>query len=118
MTLAGLITYALAAAIASVIPGPTVAMVVAASMRHGTRAGALTALGAELAVITMLGVVALGLEAVMGFMAWGFEWIKLAGAAYLAYIGWKMFSARSAGIGESEPVASRRGLVLHGFVVV
>ena len=88
-------------------------------MRHGTRAGLLTALGAELAVLTMLLTVALGLEAVMAFMGWAFEWIKLAGAGYLVWIGWRMFSAkRPAESGDAPPVAPRKGFVLSGFLVV
>ncbi len=114
-----LVTFALATAIAGIVPGPTVAVVVASSVRHGTRAGMLTALGAEIAVLTMLGVVALGLEAVMAFMGWAFEWIKLIGAVYLIYVGWRMLSARSAsGEAGTDGRPERSGFVLQGFVVV
>jgi threonine/homoserine/homoserine lactone efflux protein len=119
LSLPTLITFALATAIASVVPGPTVTVVVASSMRHGTRAGILTALGAEIAVMTMLGVIAVGLEAVMGFMGWAFEWIKLVGAAYLVYIGWRMFTAKQAGNADGEHrQAVRSNFVLQGFLVV
>lgn len=119
LSLPTLITFALATAIASIVPGPTVAVIVASSMRHGTRAGVLTALGAEIAVVTMLGVVALGLEAVMGLMGWAFEWIKLAGAAYLVYIGWRMFTAKQASApDEHRRRPARNGYILHGFLVV
>jgi threonine/homoserine/homoserine lactone efflux protein len=117
LSLPTLFAFALATAIAGIVPGPTVAVVVASSMRHGTRAGVLTALGAEIAVFTMLGVVAIGLEAIMAFMGWAFEWIKLAGAAYLVFIGWRMFSAgRSKTPPEAEP--ARNSFVLQGFFVV
>jgi homoserine/homoserine lactone efflux protein len=43
----------------------------------------------------MVFIVAIGLEAVMTLVSGAFEIIKLAGAAYLVWIGWKMF--RSAG---------------------
>jgi homoserine/homoserine lactone efflux protein len=119
ITLPSLLTFAVATAIAGIVPGPTVAVVVASSVRHGTRAGMLTALGAELAVLTMLLTVAFGLEAVMAFMGWAFEWIKLAGAAYLVWIGWRMFTAkRPAEAGEDAPLAPRKGFVLSGFLVV
>ncbi len=121
--LASLITFAIAAVIAGAIPGPTVAVVVAASMRHGTRAGMLTALGAEIAVVTMLIVVALGLEAVMAFMGWAFEGLKLIGAVYLVWLGWRMFTAKPAhaDMAPGEGVSGRRsgnGFVLNGFFVV
>ena len=118
-TVSMLLTFAVATAIAGLVPGPTVAVVVASSMRHGTRAGVLTALGAEIAVLTMLLVVAFGLEAVMAFMGWAFEWIKLAGAAYLVFIGWKMFTARQTPADEDPvPKTRRNGFVLNGFLVV
>ena len=119
LTLPTLLTFALATAIAGIVPGPTVAVVVASAMRHGRRAGMLTALGAELAVLTMLLTVAFGLEAVMAFMGWAFEWIKLAGAAYLVYVGWRMFTAGKPAEGEGvTPQTPRRGFVLNGFFVV
>ena len=119
LTLPTLLTFALATALAGIVPGPTVAVVVAASMRHGTRAGMLTALGAELAVLTMLLTVAFGLEAVMAFMGWAFEWIKLAGAAYLVYVGWRMFVASKPDGSDGVTVqAPRKGFVLNGFFVV
>ncbi len=119
LSLPAIFTFALATAIAGIVPGPTVAVVVANSMRHGTRSGVLTALGAEIAVVTMLGVVALGMEAVMAFMAWAFEWIKLIGAAYLVYIGWRMFTARTP-LSETQNAGKPVGnsFVLQGFLVV
>jgi threonine/homoserine/homoserine lactone efflux protein len=119
LTLPTLLTFALATAIAGLVPGPTVAIIVASSMRHGTRAGMLTALGAETAVLSMLAVVAVGLEAVMAFMGWAFEWIKLVGAAYLIYIGWRMFTAKKDAAGNGQDLRSKRSnFILQGFFVV
>jgi threonine/homoserine/homoserine lactone efflux protein len=42
-------------------------------------------------MISMVFIVAVGLEAVMTLVSGAFEIIKLAGAAYLVWIGWKMF---------------------------
>jgi homoserine/homoserine lactone efflux protein len=65
---------------------------VANSLAGGTRAGLLTIAGTQIAMLAMVAVVALGLEAVMAVVAEAFVVIKLAGAAYLIWIGWKMFS--------------------------
>ena len=85
-----LLPYILACILFAVIPGPSVSVVIANSLAGGTRAGLFTILGAEISMLSMVFVVAVGLEAVMIFISGAFEIIKLAGAAYLIWIGWKM----------------------------
>jgi threonine/homoserine/homoserine lactone efflux protein len=88
-----LLPYILACILFSVVPGPSVTVVVANSLAGGTRAGLLTILGTEVAMLAMVTTVALGLEAVMTLVSEAFLVIKLVGAAYLVWIGWKMFSS-------------------------
>lgn len=88
-----LLPYIAACILFSVVPGPSVTVVVANSLAGGTRAGLLTILGTELSMLSMVLIVALGLQAVMAIVAGAFEFIKLAGAAYLIWLGWKMFSS-------------------------
>src|SRR3954471_7956198 len=89
-SLAALIPYIGACILFSVIPGPGVSVVIANSLAGGTRAGLFTILGTEISMLSMVFIVAVGLEAVMSFVSGAFEIIKLAGAAYLIWIGWKM----------------------------
>jgi len=88
-----LLPYLLACLLFSIVPGPSVSVVVANSLAGGTRAGLLTLLGTELSMLSMVFIVALGLEAVMALVSEAFTIIKLVGAAYLVWIGWKMFSS-------------------------
>ena len=88
-----LLPYILACVLFSVVPGPSVSVVVANSLAGGTKAGLLTILGTEIAMLVMVTIVALGLDMVMSVVAEAFVIIKLVGAAYLIYIGWKMFSS-------------------------
>jgi homoserine/homoserine lactone efflux protein len=92
-SLTTLLAYVAACFLFTIIPGPGVTVVVANSLARGTKAGLLTILGTEIAMICMVFIVALGLEAVMSVVAQAFTVIKLAGAAYLAWIGWKMFTS-------------------------
>lgn len=105
--LAILLPYVAACLLFSVVPGPSVSIVVANALGGGTRAGLLTILGTELSMLSMVVIVALGLEAVMGLVSEAFEVIKLVGAAYLVWIGWKMFT--SAGGFEVAGAAGRVG---------
>lgn len=86
-----ILTYVAACFVFSVVPGPSVTIVLANSLAHGTRAGFWTILGTEISVFSMVLVVAVGLQAVVAVVGAAFFWIKLVGAAYLIWIGWNMF---------------------------
>ena len=88
-----LLAYVAACFLFTLVPGPSVTVVVANSLARGTKAGLLTILGTEIAMLSMIFVVALGLQAVMTAVSSAFTIIKLAGAAYLVWIGWKMFTS-------------------------
>ncbi|HHY50760.1 MAG TPA: LysE family translocator [Alphaproteobacteria bacterium] len=88
-----LLPYLAACFLFSIVPGPSVTVVVANSLAGGTKAGLTTILGTEISMLSMVTVVALGLEAVMAVVAEAFMLIKLVGAAYLIWIGFKMVIA-------------------------
>ena len=88
-----LFPYIVACLLFSIVPGPSVTIVVANSLVGGTRAGLATILGTEISMLSMVFIVALGLEAVMSLVSEAFTVIKLVGAAYLIWIGFKMFTS-------------------------
>lgn len=88
-----LLPYIAACVLFAIVPGPSVTIVVANSLADGTRAGLATILGTEISMLAMVVVVALGLEAVMALVSDAFTVIKFVGAAYLIWIGWKMFTS-------------------------
>ncbi|WP_404404110.1 LysE family translocator [Pelagibacterium halotolerans] len=99
-----LITYIAACFLFSIVPGPSVSVVVANALGGGTRAGLLTILGTEISMFSMVLIVALGLEAVMAVVSEAFTIIKLVGAGYLIWIGWRMLNSS----GEIDLHANRR----------
>lgn len=88
-----LLPYVLACFVFSIVPGPSVTVVFANSLARGTGAGLWTILGTEISMLSMVVIVAFGLSAVVAVVGEGFFWIKLAGAAYLVWIGVKMWRA-------------------------
>ena len=76
--------------LAVISPGPDFAMVTRNALVLSRRAGVLTALGIGLGVWVHLGYTLLGVGVLMRQSAWLFGAAKLAGAAYLIYLGWKM----------------------------
>jgi homoserine/homoserine lactone efflux protein len=112
------LAYVIACAVVAVVPGPTVALVVANSMTHGTRAGLLNVAGTQLALALMIGVLVVGLASIMAAMSWWFDWLRLAGAAYLVWLGWRLLRASGRLDAPGRMPAPRGGFFLQGFLVM
>ena len=118
-SLATLFPYLGACIVLAIVPGPTVTVILANALRSGTLAGLSIIAGTQLGLVTMILVVGLGLQAVMGFMAFAFDWIKLAGAAYLVWLGYNMLMSKGElGTAAAGPAKSYRRLMLDGFLVI
>lgn len=90
-----LIAVALITILATISPGPDFAMVTRNSYLYGRTPGLLAALGIALGVQVHVFYTMFGVGLVIAHTPSLFTAIKLVGAAYLAYIGWKTFFNRS-----------------------
>ncbi|MEZ5831955.1 MAG: LysE family translocator [Dongiaceae bacterium] len=111
--------YLLATIVIVIVPGPTVTLIVANSLTHGTRAGLLNVAGTQAGLAVCIGVVALGLASFIQTVGWLFDWVRIAGAAYLVWIGWKLI--RSTGNLDEIARSARKprgGFLLQGFLVM
>ena len=101
------------------VPGPTVTVIVANALARGTGAGLAIVAGTQAGFLVMTLVVALGMQALVAFMGWAFDWIKLVGAAYLVWLGWKMWRSNGElGAASAEKTKSRLGMAIEGFLVI
>ena len=87
MTIQIYLTYLLACIAITIIPGPTVTLIIANSLSHGTRAGLLNVAGTQLGLAMMLGVLLIGLSSIIATMGWWFDWVRIAGAVYVSCSG-------------------------------
>jgi threonine/homoserine/homoserine lactone efflux protein len=118
MTAEVYLAYVIACAVIAIIPGPTVTVIVANSLAHGTRAGLLNVAGTQLGLALMMGTLIVGLSSVIAAMGWLFDWLRIAGAIYLAWIGWKLLRSPEA-LGEAKNAAvPRGGFFLQGLLVI
>lgn len=108
MTLAALLTFAVTSFLIAIVPGPTVTVIVANSLRAGSRAGLLNIVGTQAGLVPMIVIVALGLETVVALMAEWFFVVKMLGATYLIWLGIKLWRSGGA-IGSTESVAPPKG---------
>jgi len=69
------------------IPGPAVLYIVARSASQGVRAGLVSTVGIHVGTLVHVLAAAVGLSAILVASAQAFTIIKLAGAAYLIYLG-------------------------------
>jgi threonine/homoserine/homoserine lactone efflux protein len=118
MTLQVYLAYVLACAVITLIPGPTVTVIIANSLAHGTRAGLRNVAGTQLGLALMMGILVAGLSSVIAAMSWLFDWVRIAGAIYLVWIGWKLLRAPEALADARSAALPRGGFVLQGFLVL
>ena len=118
MTLELYLAYLLACLLITLIPGPTVTLIVANSLRHGARAGLLNVAGTQAGLALMMLILMVGLSSVIAAMAWLFDWLRLVGAVYLVYLGWKLLRSREEKIRSEKPRMPRGGFFAQGFLVL
>jgi threonine/homoserine/homoserine lactone efflux protein len=117
-----LIAFAAVALIIIVIPGPSVLFVVGRALAHGRRVAFASVLGNEAGSLVLVALVAAGVGPLVERSALIFTALKLAGAAYLVFLGARaFFQRRRHALAElAEHAAAPRGwarAVLQGFLV-
>jgi threonine/homoserine/homoserine lactone efflux protein len=93
MSFAHWLPFAIASAIVILIPGPTVLLVVSYALSHGRRYALATTAGVALGDLTSMTGSMLGLGALLAASAAWFTVVKWCGAAYLVYLGVKLWRA-------------------------
>jgi homoserine/homoserine lactone efflux protein len=108
----------LAALALALVPGPTVTVIIANSLKHGSRAGLMNVLGTQVGVVIWLGIAALGLGAAIQVMGVWFVLLRYAGAAYLIWLGYKLFMSNGDLAVATDRARPRGSFFLQGFVVI
>lgn len=115
-----LAAFALTAFVIVVIPGPSVIFIVSRALAHGRRAAALTVIGNTLGEYAQVIAVAFGIGLLAERAVALFAILKLAGAAYLVYLGVQTIRERRAlgsALDPSVAAQSGRSYLRQGFVV-
>ncbi|HEX5778330.1 MAG TPA: LysE family translocator [Xanthobacteraceae bacterium] len=118
MSLELYLAYVLACFVVVIVPGPTVSLIVANSITHGTRAGLLNVAGTQLGLATMMLIVLVGMTSIIETMGHWFDWVRFIGAAYLVWLGWKLIRNPGALGDARQTPAPRGGFFLQGFLVL
>ncbi len=86
-----LLTFAIASTVLLIIPGPTIIMVITQSLAHGRRIALASVLGVGLGDLVAASLSIIGVGTILAASATVFTVVKWAGAAYLVYIGIRMW---------------------------
>jgi len=117
MPLANWLAFTAASIILLLIPGPTVLLVVSYSLTQGRRVALATAAGVALGDFTSMTLSLAGLGALLAASATMFTVLRWAGAAYLIYLGIRLWRAEPVLATVDAPARSARSILLHAYTV-
>jgi threonine/homoserine/homoserine lactone efflux protein len=112
--------FALVSFVLIAIPGPNVLFVISRSLMLGRAAGVGTALGGQIGVFVQVAAVAFGIGALVQRSVALFAVIKLAGAAYLLWLGVQAVRHRrslAAALDQAAQARTLARIVRDGFIV-
>ena len=118
MTLESYLAFSAAAAALAFVPGPTVTVIIANSLRYGARSGLMNVAGTQAGFVIWLAIAALGLGAAIQVMGIWFDVLRYAGAAYLVWLAIKLFRSKgdlAVAVDRARPKGS---FFLQGFIVI
>lgn len=113
--------FLIALAVVYLLPGPDMILLLQTGARQGRSMALATVLGLALARSCHVALAGLGLDVLFRTAPWTFDLVRLAGAAYLLWLGVKLLRADSSALeveGERQPSraywqALRRGLLTN-----
>jgi threonine/homoserine/homoserine lactone efflux protein len=119
MTLTNYLLYLAAVALLVLSPGPTMLTCITTAVNHGPRKAMASAAGSVNAVLGVMLLSALGLGALLAASEVAFTVAKVAGAAYLIWLGIKTFRSPAAALQPTPQgiQAERRSFFIRGFLV-
>lgn len=113
------LAFIAASAVLLAIPGPTVLLVISYALGHGRRSATSTVAGVALGDFTAMTASMLGLGALLATSAALFTALKWVGAAYLVYLGVRLWRApvADAAVDAVTSVARPGRIFLHAYAV-
>ncbi|MEO9528393.1 LysE family translocator [Roseibium sp.] len=110
--------YVVATLVVLAIPGPTIMLVVSYALTQGRRSAFATVMGVGLGDATAAIASLMGLGAILATSAAAFSLLKWVGAAYLVWLGIKMWRSRPEALGAHQVArVPARKIFWHAYIV-
>jgi len=114
------ITFVLACLIFSISPGAGAIATISNSIAGGVKIALKNIVGLQLALLTHILIVSVGLGALLATSALAFTILKYLGAAYLLYLGVTKFFSKTKLVSDEHDISnskSNKSLIWEGFIV-
>ena len=112
-----LLYFIIASFLVVIVPGPTVSLIIANSLKFGVRAGLLNILGTQFGVIILIFLLALGFEFISPFVDQIIKIVRIFGAIYLIILGIIAFKSKIDFDNNQSDKYSKR-FIFQGLVVI
>ena len=112
-----LLYFIIASFLVVIVPGPTVSLIIANSLKSGVRAGLLNILGTQFGVLLLIFLLALGFEFISPFVDQIIKIVRIFGAIYLIILGIIAFKSKI-NVKNIQVEKYDKRFILQGFIVI
>ena len=112
-----LLYFIIASFLVVIVPGPTVSLIIANSLKFGVKAGLLNILGTQIGVLILILLLALGFEFISPFIDGIIKTVKILGAIYLIILGIITFNSKI-NLNNNQSEKYNKRFIFQGLIVI
>ena len=112
-----LLYFIIASFLVVIVPGPTVSLIIANSLKFGVKAGLLNVLGTQIGVLILIFLLALGFEFISPFVDQIIKILKILGAIYLIILGIITFNSKI-NLNNNQSEKYNKRYIFQGLIVI
>ena len=113
-----IIYFIIASFLVVIVPGPTVSLIIANSLKFGIRAGILNVVGTQLGLIFLIILLALGFKAISPFLEDVIKIVRIIGTFYLMILGYLSFTTKNFSENSHSIKKFDKKFILQGLIVI
>ena len=113
-----IIYFIIASFLVVIVPGPTVSLIIANSLKFGMRAGILNVVGTQFGLIILILLLALGFKVISPFLEDVIKVVRIVGAIYLMTLGYLSFTSKSLSDNAQQIKKFDKKFILQGLIVI
>ena len=113
-----IIYFLIASFLVVIVPGPTVSLIIANSLKSGTRAGILNVVGTQLGLIILILLLAVGFKVISPFLEDLIKFVRIVGAIYLMILGYLSFTSKELSDNSEKIKKFDKKFILQGLIVI
>ena len=113
-----IIYFIIASFLVVIVPGPTVSLIIANSLKSGMRAGILNVVGTQFGLIILILLLVLGFKVISPFLEDVIKVVRIVGAIYLMTLGYLSFTSKSLSDNAQQIKKFDKKFILQGLIVI